>query len=128
MGEDRIARVAQPAREIQDVDVDLARAVRERGRAPHPELDFPRPPQALARRPAPGDLDDGVPEIRLVAEADRLRAVERGDPSQGSEGGDLAKSGFEMGAPVAEVGSEAEVRDAEAALREIATFAPLRRI
>ena len=109
--EDRVGTGAPPAADVEDVHVDLPRSVHERRGAPHPPLDLPHRAEESSRRAGPRDLDHGVPEVGLVAKADRLRPVERGDLPDACKGCDLAKRRLEMGTPISDVGAESEVRE-----------------
>lgn len=114
MGKDRIGRIADASPQVEDVDVDLSRTVRESRRASDAALHLARGVEESPSGPDPRDLDDRVPEIGLIAKADGLGPIERRDLSQRREPGDFAKGGFEMSAPVSDVRAETEVSESRA--------------
>ena len=109
--QDRVRALPNLSADVQDVDVDLAWSVHEGRRASDQPLDPPDRGEELARRPRPCDLDGGVPEVGLVRKTDGLRPVEGGNAPDRRESRDLAERRLQVGAPVADVGAETEVRE-----------------
>ena len=123
MGKNRIGRIADASPQVEDVDVDLPRTVREGRRASDAALHLARCVEESPGGPDPRDLDDRVPEIGLIAKAEGLGPIERRDLSQRREPGDFAKGGFEVSAPVSDVRAETEVSESRARA-EISTLLP----
>jgi hypothetical protein len=106
----RICPVANEASQVQDVDVDLSRTIREGRRAPASPLDpLDRVEQALGGS-RPANLDRGVPEPPLRRKPHRLGAVEGGNPADPGQARDLGDRPENLTAPVADVGAEAQER------------------
>jgi hypothetical protein len=125
MRKDRIAAFAPTAAEVEDVDVDLTRAVDEARSTPNPALDGPNGPEERPRGARPRDLDNRVPEVRLLGKTDGLGSVEGRDFSETGEARDLAKGGFEVSAAISNIRAEAEVRERRSRL-SVSTLLPPR--
>ena len=111
VGKDRVALLADAPPDVQQVDVDLAGAVDEAPRPSDAPLDFASRGEQGSGRSAPPDLYGRVPEVPLIAKADRLAAVERGDLPDPGEARDFVERPLEMPAAISDVRTEAEVGD-----------------
>ena len=107
--QDRIGTAADGAREVEDVEVDLAGAVDEPRDASELALDRLQRGEETSGRAAPEDLGDGVVEIGLVGVPDGRGAIERGDAADGRDRTEPGESAVELGAAVAEIRAEADV-------------------
>jgi hypothetical protein len=109
VGQQRRAAAPHLPAEVEEVEVDLPGTVAKRPRPTDAALD---PGERLEKRDGralPPERDDRVPEVPLLRVPDRRRAVERGDPEDGSAAGKLRHRGLEVGAPVPDVRAEADV-------------------
>src|SRR6266542_5488758 len=116
VGQGQVAKARHTASEVEDVAVDHARSVAKRRFPSAFALDAFQGRQQAAGRAAPSDLGDDVQKTRLPVEADGLARVHRRDARKRSESGDAGESGTEMGAAVAEIGTEADVDRAAGAV------------
>src|SRR5262249_31705568 len=108
MRQDRIRRIPDLSGEIEDVDVDLSRAVSKTASPPDAPFDRGELSEQVLRGAGPADLGRAGPRGRLVRIGDRLGFVERRDTHDGREPRDLSKRRSEMVTAIAEVGAETE--------------------
>jgi hypothetical protein len=92
MGENGVGRRSPLGAEIENVDVDLARAVEKRRRPADLSLDGSGHAQELRRRPVPADRGDEVQEVRLPRESDRFGPIKGGNAQDRSTAGDRRES------------------------------------
>ena len=119
MRQEETGKPRHAAAEIEDVAVDHARPIAERGLAAAGPLDLLQGRKQSAWRAAPADGGDEIQERGLPVEAGGLARVERRDAVDGGKKGDADEGGGEMGAAVAQVGAEAEVNGPAGVIRTL---------
>jgi hypothetical protein len=119
MRQEETGKPRHAAAEIENVAVDHARPISERGLAAAGPLDVLQRREQSAWRAAPADGGDEIEERGLPVEADGLARVERRDTADGGEAGDADEGGGEMGTAVAQVGAEAEVNGPAGAIKTL---------
>src|SRR5262249_18077331 len=92
--------------EVQDVDIDFARSIRERRCAAHGPLDFLNRPEQRLRSTLPENLYGRIPELRLIGVADRIGKIETRDAPEIRDFLDFGERRLKEGAPVAQIATQ----------------------
>lgn len=109
MGQDRVRGVSHETAEIQDVEVDLARAVSKTRDAAFFALHLLKRPKQSLGAGRPEDLRDGIAEVGLVRVTDRVAPIKGGNGDQRGDPRDVPQSALEPGRRIFEVRAEPDI-------------------